>query len=284
MTGFLSFFTNQSYVSITDIFDVIIITAITYKLLLLVKGSRGFQLLRGLVIIFIISSLAHVFGLRTIDWLMQRLVTVFFFVLIVVFQPELRTILERLGRTRYLEAFFPEEEKPKTDVLQRIIKSVMFMAESKTGALIVIQKTTGLKEYTESGIMLNADLTNELLTSLFTGRHPLHDGAVIIDKRKIVAAGCLLPLTENRILDKRLGTRHRAAIGLSEQSDAVVIVVSEETGIISIAENGTLTRYLAKETLEERLFDSFHMRDSKKNSFGFFKRQQEVKSANGENN
>lgn len=275
-TNIFKFLINQDYITLIDIADILILTFIIYQILLWTKKTRAYQLFKGLFILFGIYALTHIIGLSTIDWLMQKLITFFFMVLIVVFQPELRNALERIGRNRYLAQLFNEDVKPKTTFLQNIIKSVIFLAENKHGALIVMEKETGLSEYVESGISLDAKLKGELLTSIFSSKNPLHDGAVIIRENRILAAGCLLPLTDNRVLDKRLGTRHRAAIGLSEQSDAIVIVVSEETGIISIADNGTLTRYLSKETLEERLFNSFSPPPKDKPRLRFWKKSEEA--------
>ncbi|HAR62743.1 MAG: TIGR00159 family protein [Candidatus Margulisiibacteriota bacterium] len=265
---------KQHYISLIDVIDIFFTYLLIYYTLLWLQRTRAFQLLKGLGVLFVVYVLTNFIGLYTIDWLMQKLITFFFIVLIVVFQPELRSALEKIGRQSFFSSLFKDAEKPKTGFLQQIIKSVHYLSENKKGALIVLERLTGLNEYVESGVLIDAIVSSELLTSIFIYKNPIHDGAVIIRNNRLSAAGCLLPLTESRVLDKRLGTRHRAALGLTEQSDALVIVVSEETGIISIAENGTLTRYLSKETLEERLFSSYKTADqeNQKQFSRFFKR------------
>lgn len=246
------------HITVRDIIDITVTYITIYYTLVWLQRTRAFQLLKGLGIIFAIYVVVDLVQLRTLDWLIQKLITFIFIGLIVVFQPELRTALEKIGRQSFLSNFFYKEvNKLKAGFLQHIIKSVQYLSDNKKGALIVLERETGLNEYLESGVLIDSAVSSELLISIFIYKNPIHDGAVIIRDNRIHSASCLLPLTESRVLDKRLGTRHRAAIGLSEQSDALVIVVSEETGIISIAENGTLTRYLSKEALEERLFNSY---------------------------
>lgn len=240
-----------------DVIDICIVTIITYQILIWFKGTRAIQLLKGLFFLLLLFLISFHLSLSTISWLLSKFATVILLLIIIVFQPELRQALERIGRGRFFAlASFHDKYKGMT-IFKHIIKSVENLAKNKYGALIVLERTTSLAEYVESGIELDCIVSHELLISLFYPRTPTHDGAVIIQGNRILAAGCLLPLTESNLLDKRLGTRHRAALGLTEKTDAIVIVVSEETGIISLSENGNLTRYLNRETLESKLFNIY---------------------------
>jgi diadenylate cyclase len=252
--GFLDF--AIEYLRWQDIVDILLVSIIIYNALVWSQGNRSRQLLQGIMIIFLLYLLSHWLKFYTLDWLLQKLATIFLIAVIIVFQPELRAALEKLGRSSKLGLLFSEDSgsKSKTAIYNRIIKAVLAMSEQKIGSLIVLQQTTGLENIIESGTELDASTSYELLLSIFHGKNPLHDGAIVIKDEKIAAAGCLLPLSESKLTEKHLGTRHRAALGLSEQSDSITIVTSEETGIISIAHNHNLTRYLTKETLEEHLF------------------------------
>ena len=240
-----------------DILDICIVTVILYQVLIWFKGTRAIQLLKGLFFLLLLFLISHYLSLSTINWLLSKLATVILLLIIIVFQPELRQALERIGRGRFFaSASFSEQIKGMT-IFKHIIRSVETLSKNKYGALIVLEKTTGLADFVESGIQMDSLVSQELLTSIFFPHNPTHDGAVIIQGSRILAAGCLLPLTESKLIDTRLGTRHRAALGLTEKTDAIVIAVSEETGIISLAENGNLTRYLNRETLESKLFNIY---------------------------
>ncbi len=252
-----------------DLIDILIVAFILYKLFHWLKGTAGIELLKGLAIIFLIYFAAQVLGLKILNWLMDKFATVILIVVVIVFQPELRRTLERIGRGRLLSNLGIKSASKSSAVVRQIIDAAEKLSEDKIGALIVIERNTGLNEFLESGIKIDAPVSEELLISIFTKGTPLHDGAVIIQGDRIAAAGCLLPISENRLLDRRLGTRHRAAVGMSEQSDALVIVVSEQSGTISIAENGLLNRFLTKEVLEEKLFEIFKPEEKK----GFFFRR-----------
>lgn len=242
-----------------DIVDIAIVAVVFYYLLLWLQGTRAMQLIRGFLIILAVFLAGRFFDLRTINWLFDKFTTVILVLLIIVFQPELRRALERIGRGGILVRMGLIPEPRRSWFVKHLIKAVEGLSDSKTGALIALERNTGLSEFLESGVKLDSLVSTEQLLSIFSHRSPLHDGAVIIQGERISAAGCLLPLSEARVLDKRIGTRHRAAIGLSEQTDAFVIVVSERTGIISVAENGFLTRGLTKETLEEKLFSLYRV-------------------------
>ena len=239
-----------------DFIDITVVTVIIYNALVFSKGNRSKQLIQGIIIIFLLYISSNMLKLYTLNWMLEKLSTIFLIALIIVFQPELRAALEKLGRTSSVGLLFSADVGLRTAFFKNIIQVVVKLAEYKIGSLIVLQQTTGLKDILESGTEIDGVISPELLMCIFQGKNPLHDGAVIITNNKIAAAGCLLPLTDNKLVEKRLGTRHRAAIGLSEQSDSIIIVTSEETGIISIAQNGNLTRYLTKETLEEYLFEN----------------------------
>jgi len=242
-----------------DIADIAIVAVIFYYLLLWLQGTRAIQLIRGFLVILAVFLAGRFFDLKTINWLFDKFTTVILVLLIIIFQPELRRALERIGRGRILARMGLIPEPRKSFFVKHLLKAVEGLSESKTGALIVLERNTGLSEFLESGVMLDSIISTEQLISIFSHHSPLHDGAVIIQGERIAAAGCLLPLSETRALDKRIGTRHRAAIGLSEQTDAFVIVVSERTGIISVAENGYLTRGVSKEMLEEKLFSLYRV-------------------------
>ena len=260
-------------ISLIDLIDIMIVSVILYQIFVWLKGTAGMQLLRGLLIIFVVYFLAQQFGLRTLNWLMERFVTIILIVIIIVFQPELRRALERIGRGRFLSRFGISLGTKGSAVVRQLIDAVEKCAQEKIGALIVLERNTGLNEFLESGIKIDAPVSEELLITILTPQTPLHDGAIIIQGDRIAAAGCLLPLSESRLIDRRLGTRHRAAVGMSEQSDSLVIVVSERTGTISVAENGYLQRFLSKELLEERLFDLYKT-DSHRSKFAFWKKKE----------
>lgn len=236
--------------SISDILDVIIVAYIIYRILLVIRGTRATQMLLGLTLLLVCSILAQWFHLNTLSLMISTLEAVWVLGFIIVFQPELRRGLADLGRSRFFRFFVRTQEQR---VLEEIIKAVEKLVSLKFGALLVIERETGLKTYVETGVRLDATVSSEIITALFTHKSPLHDGAVIISRYVIKAAGCILPLTEQPVYDKELGTRHRAAIGLSEQTDALVIVVSEETQQISLTYDGFLERNISIETLRKRV-------------------------------
>lgn len=236
--------------------DVFLVFLLIYTLLLWIKNTQAFSLVKGLLMVLIVYFLSYQMGLETLNWVLGKFTTVLIFLIIIVFQPELRRFLDRLGTGQLFNPMLLQGEGQSTSAIKQILKAVDFLSKQKVGALIAIELSS-LSEYIESGVRIQATLSFELLSTLFWKNSPTHDGAVIIRENRIEAAGCLLPLTDTPMRDHRLGTRHRAAIGLSELTDALVIVVSEETGIVSLAENGNLTRYLTKEALETRLFNLY---------------------------
>ena len=241
-------------ISIKDVIDILIVSVIFYKIALLIKETRAEQLIKSIITVFIVAQLSEVFKLYTINWMLENTMTVGVIALLIVFQPELRRILEYIGRSNIFKKSLIEiknEESKK--IVTEIVHAVESLSRQKIGALIVIEKQTGLTDVLETGTLIDAEVSSELLINIFIPNTPLHDGAVIIKNERIRAAACFLPLTENKSLSKELGTRHRAALGISEKSDALTIVISEETGIISVAEAGELNRYIDGATLRQIL-------------------------------
>lgn len=236
-----------------DVVDILIVAVILYKVYEMLQDTRAITLLKGLIVLMIVTLLAGLLELHVISWLLQKTVTLLFVALPIVFQPELRRALERLGQGRFLglDQYLDVEEA--NTLTNEIDKAVFNMADKKIGALLVIEKNVGINEIIDTGIKIEGLITTEFLMNVFIPNTPLHDGAAVIRGKRLVAAGCYLPLTENRSLSSELGTRHRAAIGLSEQCDAVIIIVSEETGVVSVAENGRIERYMTHDSLRQRI-------------------------------
>jgi len=236
-----------------NVLDVLVVWYAIYKVLTLIKGTKAVQLLKGIFVIIIARIATNILGLETLGWLLQQVIEYGFLAIIIIFQPEIRRALEQLGRGKIFQRTVVQEEDVQNLQIATVKKAVSYMAKRRIGALISIEKDTGLNEYIETGIPLDADLTSELLINIFIPNTPLHDGAVIMQKDKIAAAACYLPLSESAFISKELGTRHRAALGLSEVTDAVTVVVSEETGAISITANGDLHRNLSLDEFESLL-------------------------------
>lgn len=237
------------YVAITDLVDIAATTVLIYYVLLLIRGTRAVQILTGVLVLVGLLGIATLLHLYLLHTILQLLVLGAAVSLPIVFQPELRRALEQIGRGGLLH--IGEEAtgwtRPEDKTIATLARAAFLLSRNKLGALIVIEQHSGLKEYAETGTMLNAHLSAELLLAIFMPRSPLHDGAVIIREGIVEAAGCFLPLAEQVLSERRIGTRHRAAIGISEQTDAVVLVVSEESGAISIAREGKLTRPVEEE-------------------------------------
>lgn len=244
-------------ISVTDVVDILVIAVIIYYLIVLVRETRAVQLIKGFAAILILAQLSNIFNLYTVNWLLSNLLTAGFILVIVVFQPELRRAFERLGRSQgwisNLVGAHPEEVKKRAGY-EEIVRASMSLSRQKIGALMVIEGRTGLSDIAESGTAVDALISAELLINIFIPNTPLHDGAVLIRNDRVMTAGAFLPITQNRNLDRELGTRHRAALGISERSDALVVVVSEETGNISICQNGEIMRHLDEESLRAALY------------------------------
>lgn len=241
---------------IKAIIDIGVVAFVIYKLILLVKETRALQLIKGIVVILVAYYLSDLLGLRTIAYILKNTIQIVGLALVVLFQPELRRGLEQIGRSRFRNFFSFDEEGMNlqtTAVIEEVIRAATELSKTYTGALIVIERDTKIGEIINTGIQLDSNVSCELLINIFTPNTPLHDGAVIIRANRVVAAACFLPLTDNQNLSKELGTRHRAALGITEVSDAIVVVVSEETGKISFALSGGLTRNLTPDTLRKAL-------------------------------
>ena len=233
--------------------DIAIVWYVLYKLIMIIRGTKAIQLLKGIFIVIIVWLVSILFNLQTIQWITNQAILWGFLVIIILFQPELRRALEQLGRGSIFSRSSRSEEEVIDQIASSIVTSCLYMAKRRIGALITIQLETGVGEYAETGIPINGELTNQLLTNIFTPNTPLHDGAVIIQHNKIVAAACYLPLSESASISRELGTRHRAALGISEVTDALTIIVSEETGAISCTKNGELFRDINEDRLSELL-------------------------------
>lgn len=253
---------------ITLIIDIVIVGFLIYKVVKILKGSRAMQLLKGIIFLIVITWLSSVFNLKILNYLLTTIMTYGVILLIILFQPELRRALEQLGSSNKLTRYLGLEKdiisKTKEDIY-KIGIAVMELAKTKTGALIVIERDIRLKEIISTGVTINGEISPQLLVNIFTPNTPLHDGAVIISENKISAAACMLPLASDGDIAKELGTRHRAAIGMSKESDAIIIVVSEETGKISIAKEGTLIADLKEESLKKILISNIITKRFKEN-------------------
>lgn len=235
---------------VVDLIDVVVVWFLFYRLLILMKGTRSVQIVVGLLLVIIVSFVAFWFQLEGLKWLITNIATVGIIVLVIVFQPELRGALAQIGHNRFIRMFF-RYEKQKT--LDEVVKGAIKLAELRYGALIVLERDIGLKNFAETGKELNAQVSSELLVTLFTPYTPLHDGAAIISGENIIAVACTLPLSQNPQYVKLYGMRHRAAVGITEESDAVVVVVSEESGGISVAFGGRLQKNIDKTVLKDML-------------------------------
>ena len=249
--GFLTF-------SLIDLIDITLVTWVFFKVYQYFKETRAGQMLIGLVILLISSFLFNSFGLSAMSWLVNQFQTVWVVAFVILFQPEIRRLLIYVGQTRFFQRIF---KMGTSRSLEAIVDASLQLCNKSWGGLIVIQRETGLRSYKEASVQLKAEVSTPLLLSIFNPESPLHDGAVILQNTLIEAAGCILPLTESQMILPEMGTRHRAALGITEESDAIVVVVSEERGTISTAENGRFTNLDIDEMklrryLNERLFIS----------------------------
>ena len=249
--GFLTF-------SLIDLIDIILVTWVFFKVYQYFKETRAGQMLVGLVILLISSFLFNSFGLSAMSWLVNQFQTVWVVAFVILFQPEIRRLLIYVGQTRFFQSIF---KMGTSRSLEAIVNASLQLSIKKWGGLIVIQRETGLRSYKDASVQLKAEVSTPLLLSIFNPESPLHDGAVILQNTLIEAAGCILPLTESQMILPEMGTRHRAALGITEESDAIVVIISEERGTISTAENGRFTNLDVDEMklrryLNERLFIS----------------------------
>lgn len=277
ITQFLTKYVKGWYfpeMRITDVVEIIIITFLVYQIVVWIKNTKAWMLLKGITVLSIFILLAFIFQMHTILWLAESAVTVMATAAVVVFQPELRRALEKLGEKKFLTSVVPfdmnrESVRFGDETIEGIVSASFSMGKVKTGALIVVEQAVKLTEYESTGIKLDCIVSKQVLINIFEHNTPLHDGAIIVRGDRIVSATCYLPLSDDMGLSKDLGTRHRAAVGMSEVSDALIVVVSEETGQVSVAQGGQLTRGVDKEELWKRLE---HIQNKKADSAGILTR------------
>ncbi|MGV8983851.1 diadenylate cyclase CdaA [Clostridium sp.] len=257
----LSTIKNMSFFSVLDI---LVVAYIFYKIYMLMKETRAEQLFKGIILIFVLIPISGFLNLTVLNFILNKTITIGVLSIIIIFQPEIRRALEHLGRSAFTDKHIFENEETTEIVITEIVNAVESLSKSKTGALIVIEQKTGIGEIIKTGTTIDAVISGALLENIFVVNTPLHDGATVIRNGRIIAAGCFLPLTNNDKISKKLGTRHRAAIGITETSDALTIIVSEETGTISLAVNGRLVRNYDKDKLKKILVQIIKNRQSKK--------------------
>ena len=258
LSGYLSKLSLPN-LGITDVLEIALISFFIYQFIVWIKFTRAYTLLKGILFVLLFILFAYILKMNTILWIIKNLSTILLTSVVVIFQPELRKMLEQLGQKKIMTTFFPldagkEVKERFTDkTVNELVKACFDMGEVKTGARIVIAQNISLNEYERTGLNVDAVLTSQLLINIFEHNTPLHDGAVLVRGNRIVAATCYLPLSDNMELSKQLGTRHRAGVGISEVSDSLTIIVSEETGQVSVAENGKLSRGLTSAELRTAL-------------------------------
>lgn len=274
MNVFDSIMNFISMFSLRDAIDIAIIAFLIYKLIKLISGSNAGKVVKGIILLILAMQIAQLFGLKVVNYLLANTMQVGLIALVVVFQPELRKALEKMGRSAFPQLVGRTAVDDMENVIKETVEAASAMSWARDGALIVFERGIKLSDYVKTGTVINAKVTAELVKNIFYPKAPLHDGAVIVQNGQISAAGCMLPLTENNNLSKELGMRHRAGIGMSERSDAVVVIVSEESGSISVAIDGMIKRHLSPETLERLLKNELmqNTEEEKKNGiFGFLR-------------
>jgi diadenylate cyclase len=267
MNGLNILFNSLKGFSLNALVDIIVVSYIFYKGYSLIKETRAEQLLKGIILIFLLIPISDFLNLNMLLWILEKTITISVISIVIIFQPEIRKALEHIGRTSFVDKIIYEDEEVMQGVINEIVDAVEALSIEKTGALIVIEQKTGLSDIINTGTKIDAEVSSALLQNIFVVNTPLHDGATIIRNDRIIAAGCFLPLTNNDKLNKQLGTRHRAAIGVTEITDSLTIIVSEETGVISLAVNGRLLRNYDKEKLRTILVRIMKSRQNKKISF-----------------
>lgn len=245
--------TSIEHFTLLDILDILLVAVVIYSLLKITTKTRAIQVLKGLGIIIVVAQLCELMRMPTIAWLLNSVVNAGAVFIVILFQPEIRRALEKIGRGKIFDISFNNTNEDFEQTIEAIQRAVLNMSKRKIGALIVFEGKTGLRDVIESGTVMDAAVSSELIENVFFPNSPLHDGAMIVKGGSIVAAGCFLPLSDNKQISNELGTRHRAALGISEISDAHILIVSEETGVISTAHEGTITRYLDRKALKKLL-------------------------------
>lgn len=266
-----------SNMSVSSIIDILIVYFLLYKSYILIKNMRAKQLVKGILLILLITQLSDVFKLYTLSWILSNTIQVGFIALIILFQPELRRALEYIGtKSMFSLSTLDKDTVTSEKVIKEICSATSSLARQKIGALMIFEHKTGLNEIIDTGTTLNSEISSGLIINIFIPNTPLHDGAVVIRNYRIVAAGCFLPLTDNNQLSKDIGTRHRAALGITERSDAIAIIVSEETGYISYAVDGRLYRNIQIEELES-ILSKLYLDDDKPKIFEKWRHRNENK-------
>jgi len=261
-----------SGVGITDVIDILIVAFIIYKVLGFIRETRAEQLVKGLLVLVVAFFISGFFELHALRFIVEGTLTLGVIALVIVFQPELRRGLEVVGRSKFVKTPFKYVDKEKAKTLTaKITKAVDYFSTHKIGALVILERDVLLNDIIETGILIKAEMSSELLQNIFFESAPLHDGAAIVRGDKIYAAGCVLPLSQNLEINRDLGTRHRAGVGITENSDAIAIIVSEESGIISIADEGELTRFLDIKAVEKIILNSY-LRDEDEEKAPLFNR------------
>ncbi|ACD22919.1 conserved hypothetical protein [Clostridium botulinum B str. Eklund 17B (NRP)] len=255
---------SLSNISLWSILDISVVSYIFYKGYMLIKETRAEQLLKGIALIIVLIPISYLLKLDMLYFILNKTLTIGVLSVIIIFQPEIRRGLEHIGRSAFEDVHYANDKESINIAINEIVNAVHNLSETKTGALIVMEQKTGLAEIVSSGTILDANVSSNLLENIFVVNTPLHDGATIIRNNKILASGCVLPLTNNNNINKKLGTRHRAGLGLSEVSDALIIIVSEETGVVSLAINGKLSRGYDKERLRNILSNIIENRNKNK--------------------
>jgi diadenylate cyclase len=271
MSSFLDGFSNMIFrITINDIVDISIVAYIFYKVLMFIKDTRAEQVLKGIVLLLVATQISGMFKLHTLYWILVKALDLGFIAALIIFQPELRAGLEYIGRTN-INLFYKnntnQSEETLNSTIEEIVESLYSLSRQKIGALIIIERQTKIGDIINTGTIIDGDVSRQLLINIFIPNTPLHDGAVVIRDKQIKAAACFLPLTQSKDLSKDLGTRHRAAVGVSEVSDCISLIVSEETGDVSIAKSGKLYRNISKERMTNILRSNLKMTSEEKSFF-----------------
>ncbi len=267
-------------IQVMDVVDILLVAFVIYKIILMLQTTSSARIAKSIVIILLLTAATSLLNMYLMNYLLDKILEIGLIALVIMFQPELRRMLEKLGSKSFREILSMKEEQRNIDrVISETVRACEIMSRERTGVLIVFERTTSLEDYQKTGTVIDARVSSELLRNIFFTKASLHDGAVIIRNERIAAAGCVLPLTENRNISSDLGTRHRAGIGMSEVSDAVVVIVSEETGTISVAISGMLKRHLAPQTLEKLLLNELAPKEETKtrNPLKLLRRQRKEK-------
>ena len=260
-------------IQIMDVVDILLVAFVIYTIIIMIQTTGAVRIAKSIIIILILSGLTQILNMYLMNYLLDKILEIGLIALVIMFQPELRRMLEKLGGKSLREILSMKEQQREIDrVISQTVAACEIMSKERTGVLIVFERSASTIDYQKTGTVLDAEVSSELLRNLFFTKASLHDGAVIIRNERIAAAGCVLPLTQNRNISSDLGTRHRAAIGMSEATDAVVVIVSEETGTISVAIGGMLKRHLAPQTLEKLLLNELAPKTDEKTRAEFMSR------------